>query len=259
MSLIGNLFHSSIGRKFMMAISGLVLIGFVVGHLIGNLQIFSHPDQINGYAGFLHGLGPMLWVARIGLLLAAGIHIWAGISLTLENRRARGPESYQAKHTIQATVASRTMHWSGLVVLAFILYHLAAFTLGGVETETFKANLPLYTMTSDYHMAGFPVISAGTEVLDVHSMMIHSFQRPLVSIFYILAVGLLSYHLLHGADSLFQTFGWRGHRWARGLRTVVIVFCLLYFIGNAAIPGSILAGRVELRPEVSALAAGSSR
>lgn len=255
MSLIGNLFRSSIGRKFLMAVSGLILIGFVIGHLVGNLQIFSHPDQINGYAEFLHGLGPLLWVARIGLLAAVVIHIWAAVVLTLENRRARGTQRYGVAHTIQATLASRTMRLTGLVVLAFLLYHLAHFTLGGAQAETFKANLPLYTMTSDYHVAGIPVVKAGAEVLDVHSMVVFGFQRPLVSGFYILAVGLLSFHLVHGADSMFQTLGWRNHRWSAALRRAVVVLCVAYFLGNLAIPGSILLGKVQLREGVAALAA----
>jgi succinate dehydrogenase / fumarate reductase cytochrome b subunit len=248
MSLIGNLFRSSIGRKILMAVSGLILVGFVIGHLVGNLQIFSHPDQINGYAAFLHGLGPLLWVARIGLLVAVVIHIWAAVVLTVENKRARGGHAYGVKHTIQATVASRTMRWTGLVVLAFIIYHLAHFTLGGVQAEHFKANLPAYTMTTDYHLAGFPVIAAGTQVQDVHSMVVFGFRNGAVSLFYIVAVGLLSFHLLHGVDSMFQTIGWRNHKWAPGLRRVAVAFCLVYFLANLAIPAAVLLGQVKLHP-----------
>ncbi len=252
MSLPGNLFKSSIGRKFLMAVSGLVLVGFAIGHLVGNLQIFSHPDKINGYAQFLHELGPLLWVARIGLLVAAAVHIWAAVVLTLESRRARGPNPYGVNNTIQATLASRTMRWTGFVVLAFILYHLAHFTLGGVQAETFKAKLPQYRLTQDYHVAGLPVVAAGTEVLDVQSMVIFGFQNPVVSAFYILAVGLLSFHLVHGADSLFQTLGWRNYKWSGALRSIVVALCVLYFVCNAAIPASILLGQVSLRPEVAA-------
>lgn len=254
MSLIGNLFRSSIGRKFLMAVSGLILVGFVIGHLVGNLQIFSHPDQINGYAAFLHGLGPLLWVARIGLLVAVAIHIWAAFVLTLENKRARGAYSYGVKHTIQATLASRTMRWTGVVVLAFIIYHLAHFTLGGVQAESFKSNLPAYTMTSDYYVAGFPVVSSGAVVQDVHSMVVYGFRNVLVSAFYMVAVGLLSFHMLHGVDSMFQTLGWRNHTWAAGLRKATVVFCLAYFLANLAIPGAVLLGQVELHPAAVALA-----
>ena len=256
MNLVGSLFHSSIGRKILMAVTGLVLIGFVIGHLIGNLQVFQDPDHLNGYAQFLRQLGPLLWVARIGLLVAVGIHIWAGIALSLENTKARGPEPYGVKHTIQATLASRTMRWTGLVVLAFIIYHLAHFTIGAAQASTFKDSLKLYSMQQEYRFAGFPVVSAGAQVPDVYSMVILGFQNVAVSIFYIIAVGLLSFHLLHGFDSMFQTLGLRSTRWSSGLRTMTLLFCLAYFICNLAIPGAVLAGR--LHPRTASVAAAPS-
>jgi succinate dehydrogenase / fumarate reductase cytochrome b subunit len=239
------LFTSSIGRKFLMAVSGLVLVGFVVGHLVGNLQIFGAPDKINGYAAFLHQVGPLLWAARIGLIVSVFVHIWAATVLTLENRAARGGTPYGVAHTIRATLASRTMRWTGVVVLAFLFYHLAHFTFGGVQTDTFKEKLPRHTMTADYHVAGFPVVKAGVEVPDVHCMVIYGFQKPAVALFYIVAVGLLSLHLLHGLESAFQTFGWRNGRWAAGLRAAAVVFCLLYFLGNLAIPAAVLGGALH--------------
>lgn len=255
MNLVGNLFRSSIGRKILMAVTGLILIGFVVGHLVGNLQVFQDPDHINGYAEFLHRLGPLLWLARLGLIAAVVIHIWAATVLTLENNRARGGVAYGVKHTIRATLASRTMRLTGYVVLAFIVYHLAHFTFGGAQTASFKDNLPAYTMQHDYRIAGFPVIDGGTKVADVHSMVIKGFQAPLVSVFYIIAVGLLSFHLLHGFDSLFQTLGLRSTKWAAGLRTITVLFCVAYFLGNLAIPGAVLAGKLQLRtPGVAAAA-----
>ena len=253
-----NLFRSSIGRKFLMAVTGLVLIGFVIGHLVGNLQVFSAPDKINGYAHFLQSLGPLLWAARIILLVAVGIHIWAATVLTLENHAARDV-AYEVKHTIRATLASRTMRWTGYVVLAFIVYHIAHFTLGVAQSATFKGNLPEYTMQGEYHIAGFPVVAAGTAVKDVHSMVILGFQNPLVALFYMIAVGLLSYHLLHGTDSMFQTFGWRNGRWSGVLRKVCVLFAALYFLGNLAIPGAVLLGKLQPRPEVRAVVASAHR
>ncbi len=247
MNLAGSLFGSSIGRKILMAVTGLVLISFVVGHLIGNLQVFQDPDHLNGYAQFLHNLGPLLWAARIGLLVCVVIHIWAATVLTLENRAARGAEPYGVKQTIRATLASRTMRWTGLVVLAFIFYHLAHFTFGGADTKNFKDNLKPYVMQHEYRVAGFPVIGAGAKVPDVHSMVILGFQQPLISLFYIVAVGLLSFHLLHGFDSMFQSVGLRSSRWSGTLRTITIVFCALYFLGNLAIPGAALAGKLQPR------------
>ena len=256
MNFVGSLFRSSIGRKILMAVTGVILIGFVIGHLVGSLQVFQHPDHINGYAQFLHDLGPLLWIARLVIIAAVLIHVWAGVALSLENVAARGPEPYAVKHTIRATLASRTMKWTGLVVLAFLLYHLAHFTLGFAQTATFKENLKHYVLTSDYRVAGLVAVPAGKEVLDVHSMVILGFQNVVVSVFYIVAVGLLSFHLLHGVDSMFQTLGLRSTRWGAGLRKVAVVFCALYFLGNLAIPGAVLAGK--LQPRAAGVAAANA-
>jgi len=228
-----------------MAVSGAILIAFVVGHLAGNLQVFQDTDHINGYAQFLRNTGPTLWVARIILLASVVIHIWAATALTLENARARGGEPYSVKHTIRATLASRTMRLTGYVVLAFVIYHLAHFTWGAVQKETFKENLPAWKMEHDYRVFGFVAVKQGTAVEDVHTMVIRGFEPPLVSLFYIVAVGLLSFHLLHGADSMFQTLGLRSHKWAGGLRAVVIAFCAAYFFFNLTIPASVLLGRLQ--------------
>lgn len=253
MNLPGRLFRSTIGRKILVAWTAIVLVVFVVGHLVGNLQVFEDPDRINGYAEFLHNLGPVLWIERAVLLACAVIHIWAASSLAIDDRRARGGQPYRRNDWLQATFASRYMRWTGYVVLAFIIYHLAQFTFGVAQAGTFKGNLPLYTMAHDYRVMGLVVVRAGQQVLDVRDMVILGFQNPVVAVFYIIAVGLLSFHLLHGADSFFQTMGWRNDRWARGLRGVVAVCCAAYFLGNLIIPGAVLTG--ALVPQVGALAA----
>jgi succinate dehydrogenase / fumarate reductase cytochrome b subunit len=255
MNLVSNLFGSSIGRKFIMALTGLVLIGFVFGHLVGNLQVFAHPDKINGYAHFLQSLGPALWLVRIGLLVCVGLHIWAATVLTLESRRARGDEPYGVKTWIQAVFASRYIRWSGYIVLFFILYHLAHFTLGVAQAGTYKTAIPAYTLTADYHVLGFTVVPAGTQVHDVYQMVVLGFQPPLVSLLYIVAVGLLSLHLLHGMESLFQTLGWRNASWSRALRAGVTLLCLAYFAGNLAIPGAVLTGALKATPVIKTAAA----
>lgn len=243
MSLIGNLFSSSIGRKFIMAITGLVLVGFVFGHLVGNLQIFLSPDHINGYAHFLQSLGPVLWLVRLVLLVCAGLHIWAAVVLTMESRAARGPQSYGVKKWLHATWASRAMRWTGVIVFFFILYHIAHFTLGVAPgDQTFKTQLPEWTMQHDAKELGVTLAKEGEVVHDVYSMIFLGFQNPLVSLFYIIATSLLSIHLLHGVDSLFQTVGWRNGTWSGGLRKAVTLLCLLYFVGNLIIPGAILTG-----------------
>lgn len=236
-----NFFCSTIGRKILMAVTGLILIGFVIGHLVGNLQIFSAPDHINGYAHFLQGLGPLLWAFRLGMIALVGIHVWAATTLTLENHAARDV-GYTVKHTIRATLASRTMRWTGYVVLAFLVYHIAHFTIGLAQAGSFKANLPAVVLSHDVREFGIPLASANTEVHDVYSMVFLGFANPLVSLFYIVAVGLLSFHLVHGADSMFQTFGIRSSRWSGALRKLCVLFGLVYFLGNLAIPGAILAG-----------------
>lgn len=242
MNLVGSLFRSSIGRKLLMAATGLVLVGFVTGHLVGNLQIFSHPDKINGYAHFLQSLGPVLWLVRLGLLACVGIHVWAAVVLALENKASRGPEVYGVNQWLQAALASRYMKHTGIVVLAFIIYHLAHFTVGTAQAGSFKTALSEYTMSADFHLFGLPIVAKGQHVHDVYSMVYLGFANPVVSLFYIVAVALLSLHLLHGVDSMFQTFGVRNHRWATGLRRATALFCLAYLAGNVAIPGAIMAG-----------------
>jgi succinate dehydrogenase / fumarate reductase cytochrome b subunit len=243
MSLLRNVFCTTLGRKYIMALTGFGLVVFAIGHLVGNFQIFQHPDHINGYGHFLHSLGPLLWAVRIGLIVLAVLHIWAAVKLTLDNRAAR-PADYGFKHTIRATLASRTMRMTGVIVLAFLLYHLAHFTTGWAQTDTFKTNFD-YVMTQDYKIAGFTVVKAGTVVHDVHTMMVLGFQPLIVSLFYVVAVGLLSFHLLHGAESMFQSVGLRTENWGMFLKRVVQVFCIAYFLGNLAIPGAILAGKVK--------------
>jgi len=247
MNPVGRLFRASIGKKFLMAVTGMVLIGFITGHLVGNLQIFGSPDKINGYAHFLQSLGPTLWAVRLVLLACVILHIGIAVQLTLENYRAR-PEKYDLNHTIQATLSSRTMRWTGVVVLAFILYHLAQFTVGWAQTGSFKGRLPEYTMTADFHLLGFPVVARNQPVPDVYSMVFLGFANVAVSLFYIIAVGLLSFHLAHGADSLFQTLGWRSEKWAGLLKKIVVLYCMLYFLGNLAIPGAILTGIAKPAP-----------
>lgn len=230
-----------------MAVTGLILIGFVFGHLVGNLQIFSHPDKINGYAEFLHQTGALLWIARLGLLAAVGLHIWAATVLTLENKRARGAEGYASTHWLRATLASRYIRWTGYVVLAFIVYHLAHFTLGVTDAADFKTN-HTYVLTHDYSVMGLTAVKAGTEVPNVYLMVYRGFESAPVAIFYMIAVGLLSLHLLHGCDSLFQTLGLRSAQWAGCLRKLVALLCLAYFLGNLVIPGAILTGALQPHP-----------
>jgi len=229
MNLLGSLFSSSIGKKILMALTGLVLFGFVTGHLVGNLQVFQDPQKINAYGHMLESLGTALWLIRIFLFACLVIHVWVAIQLTLENRAAR-PQAYGSGYTARATLASRIMARTGLVVLAFLIYHLMDFTLRVQHPEwgehTFK-------------------LADGTLVRDVHAMIIQGFSRPGISFFYILAVGLLSYHLSHGVVSMVQTLGLKNEKWTLCLERFAQAYCWVYFLANAAIPLSILGGLVK--------------
>lgn len=230
MNLLGSLLTSSIGRKFLMAFTGLVLFGFVTGHLIGNLQIFLPPEKINHYGHFLESLGSALWLIRAFLLVCAVVHVWAAISLTLENRAAR-PERYGVDKTNRATLASRVMAQTGLVVLAFIVYHLLHFTIRAQHPEWSQHTYQLHD---------------GTMVRDVFKMVVQGFSSVPVSVFYLIAVGLLSYHLSHGISSMFQTFGLKNESWSRGLDGFAKAYSLAYFLLNALIPIAVLSGYVHL-------------
>lgn len=216
------IFSSSIGRKWVVALTGIVLVLFVCGHLLGNLSIFLGPDAINAYAQFLQGLGEILWVIRLFLLACVGLHIWFTITLWHENMRAR-PEKYAVRNTLETTVYARLMRLSGLVVLAFVLFHLAEFT--------WQAFTPEYRTWHD---------AQGRH--DVYRMVIAGFSNPFVTGFYLLAIGLLAMHLSHGIASLFQTLGLTTAKmrpvFERGGRIVA----WLLFAGYVSIPLAVFFG-----------------
>jgi succinate dehydrogenase / fumarate reductase cytochrome b subunit len=222
-------FHnSSVGRKIIVAVTGVILILFVLGHLLGNLQIFLGPDWINGYAEHLRDLGPFLWVIRAFLLAVVLLHIYYTIRLAVENRRAR-PERYRRKDTVKATLASRSMVLSGLVLLAFIVFHLLQFSF----------------RTTDPRFAILPKDPLGH--YDVYSMMVLGFSSPLVSGFYILAMFLLALHLSHGSSSFFQSLGLNNQKLTPRLARAGRIFAWLLFAGYSSIPAAVLFGWVKLR------------
>lgn len=220
----------STGKKFLMALSGAALFAFLIGHLAGNLQIFEGQDRINAYAVFLKNLGELLWVARIGLLVAVIVHVRVSIQLTLENRAAR-PVEYAEKRYTKASLASRTMAWSGVVVLSFIIYHLLHFTFLKVH--------PQYSQLVD---------AQGRH--DVYSMMVRSFHQPVISLAYIVSVFLLCFHLSHGLQSMFQSLGVNSLRARPMLVLASRLIAWGIFAGYAAIPLGVLSGIVRLPPGV---------
>ncbi|MGJ3244284.1 MAG: succinate dehydrogenase cytochrome b subunit [Opitutales bacterium] len=229
---------SSLTKKYLMALSGLVLVGFVLGHMAGNLQYFGAPDMINAYAYKLKTLPyGLLWVVRAGLLAAAVVHVWMAISLTLENRRAR-PESYQENDYVQASYSARTMRWSGFILLAFIVFHLFHYTVRVVPGMEYEQQLDKVEL----HQDGKPVMKGGEplEVFNVHKMMYLGFSNPLVSGFYFLAVGLLCAHLTHGVSSMFQSLGLRNETWRRRLDAFALAYGWVVFLGFASVPVAVL-------------------
>jgi succinate dehydrogenase / fumarate reductase, cytochrome b subunit len=218
--------RSSIGRKFIVAVTGVILVGFIIGHLLGNLQVFLGPDAMNSYAANLQALGPALWGARIFLLIVVVLHIYFTIRLAIDNRAAR-PDRYAQKEHVKSTFASRSMAISGLVLLAFIVYHLAHFTV----------------RVTDARFAQMQPDAAGR--FDVYSMMVLGFQNVFVSGFYIIAMFLLALHLSHGTSSFFQSLGLNDKkltpRLARGGR----IFAWAIFVGYTSIPVAILLGLVQ--------------
>ncbi|MGC6456084.1 MAG: succinate dehydrogenase cytochrome b subunit [Coraliomargaritaceae bacterium] len=251
MHILGCFFSSTVGRKFLMALSGIVLVLFVLGHMVGNLQIFLGPDVINAYAYKLHHELPtsLLWAVRVILLLTIGVHIWAAVSLTIDNRRAR-PDRYDAKKTVQASYASRTMRMSGIILLAFIVYHIAHFTARSIPGKEYNEPGVLAETEVPLLKQGEPVFKNGEAVMtfNVNDMMIAGFEVWWVSAFYIVATGLLCLHLTHGVSSMFQTLGLSNRNWRVRLDRVALVYGWVVFLGFASIPAAVLTNVLQADP-----------
>lgn len=232
-TLLRNLFCSSLGKKYLMAGTGAALLLFVIAHMAGNLQFFLGPESINRYGDFLQSNVELLWPARISLLCIILIHIWSATKLTLENRAAR-PTGYQQWQPTAASYASRTMMYSGVIVAVFIVYHLLHFT-AMVQAVNFTGKnfdaRPEFFDTKGRH--------------DIYRMMIAGFRVPLVSIFYIVGVGLLCLHLSHGISAMFQSLGWKSRGYGPCLDRAAKWGSALIFLGYVSIPLSILCGLIK--------------
>ncbi len=218
---------SSIGAKYVMAISGLGLVGFVIAHMAGNLQIFLGWERLNAYAAFLKGLGELLWIARIGLLVAVLAHIASGLRLAWLNTKAR-PVRYRKQKSMHTTVFARTMAVSGLMLLAFIVFHLLQFTFGVTHPSIYAMEDPL-----------------GRH--DVYAMTVTAFQQPLISGVYIIAMALLGMHMSHGASSMFQSMGLNNPKYNGLISTIGPALGWLIFLGNISMPVAVLLGFITLR------------
>jgi len=223
MTKIFQLATSTLGRKYIMGITGVGLVGFIVIHMLGNLQIFLGQDTLNHYAVLLKSSVEVLWGFRLGLLGLVVLHIAAAVSLVLDNKKAR-VQDYQNKATVQASYASRTMKYSGIIVLAFLIYHILHFTAKVTHPE--------------YHE--LEVMLDGKMVPDVYTMVIHGFSNPWISIFYIISVGLLCMHLSHGVSSMFQSLGLRTKNNEGLLQYSAHGLSVIIFLGMSAVPLAVL-------------------
>jgi succinate dehydrogenase / fumarate reductase cytochrome b subunit len=249
MHALSDFIKSTIGRKILMALTGLVLVLFVLGHMLGNLQVFMGPDAINAYAYKLHHVMPaaLLWAIRLFLLLCIFVHLWAAITLTLDNRRAR-PERYSVDKSVQATYAAKTMRISGVILLAFIVFHIAHYTARIIPGKEYNDQIADVMLMK----SGKPVMENGQPVMtfNVYDMMIEGFQVWWVSFFYILATGLLCMHLAHGFSSMFQTMGLRNKNWRPILDKTALAYGLIVFLGFAIIPIAVLGGILKKTSEM---------
>ena len=210
---------SSIGKKTIVALTGIALVLFVIGHLIGNFTIYLGPDALNLYAEKLHSLGPILWVIRLGLLATVVLHIYFTMLLWKENQAAR-PKKYIAADPIKTTIFARTMRLSGLIVLAFVIFHLAHFTIRIVDPSFQHMETQL----------------DGRQVHDVYAMVVKGFSSAPVVFGYIVGLFLLTFHLSHGIASLFQTLGITNSRIRRSYELAARVVAWALFAGYVYIP-----------------------
>jgi succinate dehydrogenase / fumarate reductase cytochrome b subunit len=212
--------QSTNGKKIVMAVTGCILFLFVTGHMLGNLQIFDGPARINAYSHLLHSLGELLWIIRGVMLLTILLHITATVQLALRSNQAR-PIGYSRKEAINSSYASRTMYWSGPIVLAFVIFHLLQFTVGYIHPQS-------------QFIAG-----------DVYHNVVAGFQVWWVSAWYIFAVSLLGIHLSHGIWSMFQSVGLAHPRHTPLLKFAANAIAAFLVLGYISIPISVLLGIVK--------------
>jgi succinate dehydrogenase / fumarate reductase cytochrome b subunit len=219
------LWNSVIGKKVVMAVTGGVLILFVIGHMVGNLKIFSGPEEINAYSRFLRevgwpelGYGQLLWIVRSVLIVSVILHVVAALQLTRMNWQAR-PVGYESRKNVETSWGAVTMRWGGLLLAVFIVFHLFHFTGG---------------------MVGFQ--PGQFEHLMVYQNVLAGFQVWPISLFYIIAMGALCLHLDHGIWSMLQTLGWVNLDNTKSIRAVSRVVALIIFLGFISVPISVLAG-----------------
>lgn len=229
MGLIKEFYASTVGKKVAMALSGIVLVLFVVGHMAGNLKIFAGIDPASGdykiddYGVFLRTMGSevlghsgFLWIVRVVLLACVVVHAISGIQLARLNRQAK-PQKYQVASYRSANAASRTMLYGGLFLIVFITFHILHLTTGSVHYQGFVEG-------------------------QVYANVFSAFQNHLTSAFYVVAMALLALHLYHGTWSMFQTLGVDAPRWNNGIRAAAKVVAVALFVGFSSVPIGVVVG-----------------
>jgi succinate dehydrogenase / fumarate reductase cytochrome b subunit len=210
-----TLHQTTVGKKVIMALSGVIIVGFTIGHLLGNMNLYLGPEALNGYAEFLHSLPALIWATRALLLFALGAHVASAFALWSRNKEARGSR-YKQHKDLATDYAARTMYWTGPILLLYIVYHLLHFTI-----------LPAHPG-------------------DVYRNVVEGFQNPLIAGVYIAGNLALGFHLFHGIYSAFQTLGANHPRYNKYRRDLAIAVATVITIGNLSFPISVLAGVVTL-------------
>ncbi|MAK27413.1 MAG: succinate dehydrogenase cytochrome b subunit [Verrucomicrobiota bacterium] len=227
------MFTSSLGKKYLMALTGLVLIGFVFVHMAGNLQILLGQQYINAYAHALQSLPlPILWASRLFLLICVIVHAWTAYALIVENRRAR-PDANKIERTKRAGLSSLRMGVTGSILLSFIIFHLLHFTIRVVYPQ--YGELMTLVGSSDEN-----------PIHDVYSMVIAGFQHTVISVFYVVAMFLLCSHLAHGVSSVFQSLGLRSESWRPTLDIFAKAYAWVIFSGFSVVPLAVLGQKFEI-------------
>lgn len=218
--------RSTIGLKILMALTGVVMVGYLIGHVTGNMLIFRGPEAINAYSKFLHGAKGLLWGTRALLLVSVVVHVWATLKFLKLRSEAR-PVAYASKGAHGTTWAARTMFWSGPVIALFIVYHILHLTTGTVH-PTYDKN-----------------VNPETHEVNVYANLVEGFQRPLASGIYILAMLAIALHLSHGVWSMLQTVGVNRPNWECALRGLAVAVGVLLCAGFTAVPLAVLLGFVK--------------
>jgi succinate dehydrogenase / fumarate reductase, cytochrome b subunit len=224
-SYLSRFLGSTIGMKILMAITGVVMFGYLIGHVTGNMLIFAGPQAINSYSKFLHDSKGLLWGTRIVLLVSVVVHIWATIRFLGLRNEAR-PVAYAMKKPHGTTFAARTMFWSGPVIALFIIYHILHLTTGTLH-HTYDKN-----------------VDKTTHQVDVYANLVEGFQQPLASGIYIFAMLCIGFHLSHGVWSMLQTIGVNRPNWEPALRCMAVIAAVVICGGFILVPVAVMLGLV---------------